>query len=77
MKPSLPAWMKVGKVGAAAEPSDGLTVTMTLELETPRQVIGFAWDMAREVTVFKWWHRPAVVFGLLIFGFGRITTRSA
>lgn len=69
-------WMKIGPL-ERGEPGPGLTVTVTIELKSPWQVLTFAWDMAREVTVFRWWHRLAVFFGLCVFGFGRLTSRSA
>jgi len=58
-------------------PGPGLTLEVGLELKSPRQVIAFAWDMARDVSVTNWWHRPAVFFGLLVWGAQQLMTRSS
>lgn len=52
-----------------------VTVEVKLELRSPAQVLAFAWDMARSVSVGAWWWRPLVFFGLLVCGFELMLTR--
>jgi len=75
MKLALPAYLEEGPI--SREPGPGLTVTVTVKLDTSRQVLALAWDMARENSFTNWWHRPAVFFGLLFWGAHHLLTRSS
>jgi len=66
-------YLEVGRI----DPGPGLTVTVKLVIDTPRKAVVFAWDMARSISVASWWHRPAVFFGLLVWGAQHLVTRSS
>lgn len=57
------------------EPGAGLTVTVTVNLDTLGKVLRFAWDTARKSTVAAWWHRPAIFGGLMVYGTQRLVSR--
>lgn len=73
---SLPTYLSV-HTPHDQPPGPGITVNVSLELRTVRQVFAFAFDMARGVSVAAWWHRVAVFVGLLAYGFGLLISRPA
>lgn len=52
----------------------GLTMTVTVKLDTPRKVLAFAWDMGVANSGIRWWWRPMVSFCVLFWGARHLVT---